>query len=66
MVLLAAALVAASVALAAGTAPCTGDCSDVPAGVPRDFDCAIRRFALQLAEERAVGLGVRPLLLFRK
>jgi len=41
--------------LAVATPPCTPPCSDTPLGVPKEFDCAIRRFTLEMARKRALG-----------
>ena len=41
--------------LAVATPPCTPPCSDTPLGVPKDFDCAIRRFTMEMARKRALG-----------
>ena len=42
--------------LAVATPPCTPPCAaDTPVGVPKDFDCAIRRFTLEMARKRALG-----------
>lgn len=46
-----------SAAAASATPPCTANCTagDVPAYVPHDFDCEIRRLAVRTARERGLG-----------